>query len=54
MEAQCDAQVDAIVSELRPLLRESGKDMSLADSILSTYASEKENTKAYYLSQYGD
>ena len=54
MEAQCDAQVNAIVSELRQVLSANGRDMSLADSILSTYAAEKENTKAYYLSQYGD
>ena len=54
MEAQCDAQVNAIVSELRQILKENGRDMSLADAILSTYAAEKENTKAYYLSTYGD
>lgn len=54
MEAQCDAQVNAIVTELRQILKENGRDMSLADAIVSTYASEKENTKAYYLSTYGD
>lgn len=54
MEAQCDAQVNSVVSELRQILKENGRDTSLADSILSTYAAEKENTKAYYLSQYGD
>ena len=54
MEAQCDAQVDAIVAELKQVLKSSGRDLSLADTILSTYAAEKENTKAYYLSQYGD
>ena len=54
MEAQCDAQVNAIVSELRQVLSSNGRDTALADSILSTYASEKEATKAYYMSQYGD
>lgn len=54
MEAQCDAQVNAIVTELRQLLRANGRDEAIADSILSTYAREKENTKAYYLSTYGD
>lgn len=54
MEAQCDAQVNVIVTELRQLLRANGRDTALADSILSTYAKEKENTKAYYLSTYGD
>ena len=54
MEAQCDAQVNAIVTELRQLLKNNGRDMSLADAILTTYATEKENTKAYYISTYGD
>ena len=54
MEAQCDAQVDAVVAELRQLLKSNGRDMSLADAIVSTYAKEKDNTKAYYLSTYGD
>ena len=54
MEVQCDAQVNAIVSELKKILEENGRDMSLVDAILSSYATEKENTKAYYLSTYGD
>lgn len=54
MEVQCDAQVNAIVSDLKQILKENGRDMALADSILSTYATEKENTKAYYISTYGD
>ncbi len=54
MEIQCDAQVNSIVAELRTLLKNNGRDTALADAIMSTYASEKENTKAYYLSTYGD
>lgn len=54
MEAQCDAQVNALVSELRALLSKNGRDTSLADSLLSAYAAEKENTKAYYVSRYAD
>ena len=54
MEAQCDAQVNAVVTELRKLLKENGRDMALADAIVSSYATEKDNTKAYYLSTYGD
>jgi hypothetical protein len=54
MEAQCDAQVNAIVSELRQILKNNGRDTVLADNILSAYATEKENTKAYYISTYGD
>ena len=54
MEAQCDAQVNAVVSELRQILKDNGRDMSLAENILAAYATEKENTKAYYISTYGD
>ena len=54
MEAQCDAQVNGVVSELRALLKKSGRDTSLADTIMSTYNAEKENTKAYYINTYGD
>ncbi len=54
MEAQCDAQVNAVVSELKQLLNKAGRDYSLADAIVSTYNAEKENTKAYYISTYGD
>ena len=52
LEAQCDAQVNAVVSELREVLEKSGSDTSLADSILTAYANEKENTKAYYINKY--
>ena len=54
MEQQCDAQVKAVVDELRQLLKSNGEDTSLADTIWSTYVSEKENTKAYYINTYGD
>ncbi len=54
MEAQCDAQVNAIVTELEQLLKKSGRDNSLAEAIKSTYAAEKDNTKAYYVATYGD
>ena len=54
MEAQCDAQVNSVVTELRALLKNNGRDTSLADTIVSTYHAEKENTKAYYINTYGD
>lgn len=54
MEAQCDAQVFALVSELRALLKANGRDESLADSLLSAYNTEKENSKAYHISRYAD
>ncbi len=54
MEAQCDAQVSTLVSQLRKLLKESGRDESLADSLLAAYNTEKENSKAYHISRYAD
>lgn len=54
MEAQCDAQVNSVVTELRKLLKDNGRDTALADAIVTSYDTEKANTKAYYLSTYGD
>ena len=54
MEAQCDAQVNTLVSQLRALLKENGRDESLADSLLAAYNTEKENSKAYHISRYAD
>ena len=52
--ADITARVKAVVDELRQLLKSNGEDTSLADTIWQTYLSEKENTKAYYISTYGD
>lgn len=52
LEAQCDAQVNAIVKELREVLQKSGKDMTLADAVIEAYNNEKETTKAAYISKY--
>lgn len=52
MEAQCDAQVNKIVSQLRQVLEDTGQDQTLADSILAAYKNEKEITKSYYISKY--
>ena len=54
MEAQCDAQVEVIVAEIRTILKQTGSDESLADSILSAYNSEKSSTKSYYIGKYAD
>ncbi len=54
LEAQCDAQVDAIVTELRQVLKETGGDASLADAIVTAYANEKQATKSYYINRYAD
>lgn len=52
LEAQCDAQVNAVTSELSEFLTSCGKDTSLVDSIQTAYANEKELKKAYYISLY--
>jgi hypothetical protein len=52
MEAQCDAQVNSLVEQLRQALEKTGQDVSLADSILQAYKNEKEITKSYYISKY--
>lgn len=54
MEAQCDAQVNAIVTELRSVLKKNGGDTSLADAILTAYQNEKSTTKSYYIGRYAD
>lgn len=52
LEAQCDAQVNAVTSELSEFLTSCGKDTSLVDSIQTAYANEKALKKAYYVSLY--
>lgn len=52
LEAQCDAQVNNVMAELRGVLQDTGGDMILADEILKAYNSEKEITKAYYVNKY--
>ncbi len=50
MEGACDAQVSAIVSQIRSRLKETGQSTALADQIMSTYQSEKQLRKSYYMS----
>lgn len=52
LEAQCDAQVDAVTSELTKIMTANGKDTALVDQIKSAYTNEKELKKAYYVSLY--
>lgn len=52
MEAQCDAQVNSVVEQLKQVLKDTGQDTTLADSILQAYKNEKEITKSYYISKY--
>lgn len=50
MEGACDAQVSAIVSQIRSRLSATGQSTALADQIMSSYQSEKQLRKSYYMS----
>ncbi len=49
LEAECDAKVDSILSELDSVLTESGGDKSIIEKIREAYVKEKSLKKAYYL-----
>lgn len=50
MEGACDAQVSSIVSQVRSRLSATGQSTALADQIMSSYQSEKQLRKSYYMS----
>lgn len=50
MEGACDAQVSAIVSQIRSRLSATGQSTALADQIMSSYQNEKQLRKSYYMS----
>lgn len=52
LEAQCDANVNALMSELTGILNQYGQSTELVNTIYSAYESEKQYTKAYYMSLY--
>ena len=52
MEKDCDTQVKAILDRLTLLLNESGKDLTLVESIKTAYNNEKTITKAEYINTY--
>ncbi len=51
LELQCDAQIEAMASEMESLIRENNGDMSLLDTLIETYATEKTTKKAWYINQ---
>lgn len=51
MEAECDGQVSAILSELTTLLKEQGSTTELVDKIKVSYYEEKSLKKAYYINK---
>lgn len=52
LEKECDAQVAQVVSRLRELLKEAGRDDSLAKQVEETYQNEKSLKKAAYLEEF--
>lgn len=52
LEAQCDGNVNALMTELTAILTEYGRTTELVDTIYATYNNEKQYTKAYYMSLY--
>ena len=52
LEKECDDQVAQVVARLRELLKEAGRDDSLAKQVEQTYQNEKSLKKAAYLEQF--
>ena len=52
LEKECDDQVAQVVARLRELLKEAGRDDSLAKQVEQTYQEEKSVKKAAYLEEF--
>lgn len=52
LEAQCDGEVEAIISQLTKELKDINADTSIIKSIRKAYNNEKSLKKAYYINQY--
>ena len=52
LEKECDDQVAQVVARLRELLKEAGRDDSLAKQVEQTYQEEKSLQKAAYLEEF--
>ena len=52
LEKECDDQVAQVVARLRALLKEAGRDDSLATQVEQTYQEEKSLKKAAYLEEF--
>lgn len=52
LEKECDQQVEKVSARLRELLKQAGKDASLADEVQETYQTEKSMKKAYYIQEF--
>ena len=52
MEKSCDNEVDAVLSELRNVLKEAEQSDDLVNQIKEAYLNKKKLTKSYYISEY--
>ena len=52
LEKECDDQVAQVVARLREILKEAGRDDSLAKQVEQTYQEEKSLKKAAYLEEF--
>lgn len=52
LEKECDEKVAAVVARLRELLKEAGRDDSLAKEVERTYTEEKSLKKAAYIEEF--
>ena len=51
-EAECDAKVEAVIGRIREEIKKTGGDMSVINTIRSTYNNEKQIKKAAYMNTY--
>lgn len=51
-EAECDTKVEAVISQIKDELSKTGGDMSIIQTIRSTYDHEKQIKKAQYMNTY--
>lgn len=51
LEKECDAKMDDVVSQMEDIIKENNGDMTLADTVVETYASEKSLKKAWYMAE---
>lgn len=51
LEKECDAKMDDVVSQMEAIIKENNGDMTLVDTVVETYASEKSLKKAWYMAE---
>ncbi len=52
LEGECDAKVEGIIAQIKAEISKNGGDMSIINTIRSTYETEKQIKKAHYMNTY--